>query len=153
MTGRRRRQKSNFSLPARQLLSHFLEIDFEVTLASLFAYEGDSGSVWHYFAINVDSLWVCKGLLSNKIHFPYRFQRFYKMPGNDMSDRNANFAYDYVDSYAIWVYVGSTLGPVCDCQVGSNANSLRIGPKSAPSRLISKLNTFRRRIFVWHKSL
>ena len=53
---------------------------------------------------------------------------------------------------ACWVHVGFVLGPFCACQVASNANSLRIGPKSAPSRLISKLSTFRRRIFVWHKS-
>ena len=41
-----------------------------------------------------------------------------------------------------WNHFGSMLCPFCVCQVGSNANSLRIGPKSAPSRLISKLNTF-----------
>ena len=68
------------------------------------------------------------------------------MPALDMSDRKANFAYEHVDSYAIWVHFGihfgSVLAPFCDCQVGSNANSLRIGLKSAPSRLISKLNTF-----------
>ena len=28
-----------------------------------------------------------------------------------MSDRKANFAYDHVDSYAIWVHFGSMWGP------------------------------------------
>ena len=52
-----------------------------------------------------------------------------------------------------WMHVGSVLGPFCACQVGSNANSLRIGSKALPSRLIAKLNTFCRRIFVCHNSL
>ena len=39
------------------------------------------------------------------------------------------------------VDVGSIWDAYCGCQVGSNANSLRIGSKSAPSRLVSKLNT------------
>ena len=74
---------------------------------SLFAYEGDVGSVWHHFAITVESLWVYKGPLSKNTHVPQKCQWFYKMPGNDMWDRKANFASDHVDSYAIWVHVGS----------------------------------------------
>ena len=50
------------------------------------------------------------------------------------------------------MHFGFVLGPFCGCQVGSNANSLRIGTKSLPSRLITKLNTFPRRIFVSKKS-
>ncbi len=107
---------------------------FEVTLGSLFAYEGDSGAVWHHLAITVEPLWVYKCPLSKNIHFPNRFQWFYKMPGNDMSDRKANFAYDHVDSYAIWVHFGSTLAPfwVRFAIVRPDRRQFRFG--SAPSR-------------------
>ena len=56
------------------------------------------------------------------------------------------------DLGAFGLHLGSVLNPFCVCQVGSNANSLRIGPKLAPSRLISKLKTFCRGIFVCHNS-
>ena len=46
-------------------------------------------------------------------------------------------------------HFGVTLGHV---GVALGSNSLRIGPKSVPSRLISKLNTFPRRIFVSRES-
>ena len=82
-----------------------------MTLKSLLAYEGDVGSVWHHFAITVESLLVYKGPFSKNIRFPNRFQWFHKMPGNDMWDRKANFAFDQADSYAIWVHFGSIWVP------------------------------------------
>ena len=49
-----------------------------MTLRSLLAYDGDVGSVWHCFAITVESLWVYKGPLSKNIPFPTGFDSFMK---------------------------------------------------------------------------
>ena len=66
--------------------------------------------------------------------------------GSKFRFRSIRFACDLGPSWvhrgSIWVHFGSMLDAFCGCQVGSNANSLLIGPKSAPSRLVSKLNTF-----------
>ena len=90
------------------------------------------------FGITLQSLWSHSGYTKVRFQktliFPHRLQWFYKMPGNDMSDRKANFAYDHVDSYAIWVHFGSMLGRcwIRFVFVRSDRKQIRFG--SAPSR-------------------
>ena len=50
------------------------------------------------------------------------------------------------------VHFGSILDPSCGSRIGSKANSHRIGPRSAPSQLISRKYTCSRFIFVRQKS-
>ena len=52
-----------------------------VSLGSVWLSVGDFGSLDGHFAIIVDSLWVYEGPLSKNIHFPHRFQWFFKAHG------------------------------------------------------------------------
>ena len=45
----------------------------------LWVYGGDFSSLWDHYGTIVESLWVYEGPFSKPIHFPHKFQLFYKV--------------------------------------------------------------------------